>query len=172
MKISIVAVGRRPPAWAQAGFEEYAKRLPPHLRPDAVMVENRSRSSRNRPEDIARAAVKDGESLLQAAGKAFVIALDRPGRHISTEQFADSLSQWQMLGRDVAFLIGGADGLSPAVIERADQVWSLSNMVFAHHLARLVLVEQLYRAWSITQGSPYHRGEAVKAPATRGRKPR
>ncbi len=163
MKVTIIAVGRRPPKWAEAGFEQYAKRLPAHLRPSTVMVDGRSRSRGNRSRDVARQADDDGEKMLQAAGNGYLIALDRSGRSVTTDNVATALSRWQMEGRDVAFLIGGAEGLAPAVIDRADQVWSLSKMVFAHQLVRLVLVEQLYRGWSINEGTPYHRGEPIKA---------
>lgn len=161
MKVSIIAVGRRPPRWAESGFEEYAKRLPPHLSPKSILIDSRSRGAKR--QQVARQANDEGEKMLQAAGDAYLIALDRGGRDIATEDVASALSKWQMDGRDIAFLIGGAEGLAPALIERADQVWSLSKMVFAHQLVRLLLVEQLYRGWSINEGSPYHRGEAVKA---------
>lgn len=125
------------------------------------MIDIRSRG--NKRQQVERQAEEEGEKLLQAAGEAYLVVLDRGGRSIATEDVATALSQWQMEGRDIAFLIGGAEGLAPAVIDRADQVWSLSNMVFAHQLVRLLLVEQLYRGWSINEGSPYHRGDAVKA---------
>lgn len=172
MKISIIATGHRPPAWADAGFEEYAKRLPPHLRPNSVLVDAASRRRKSGDKEIARQAALEGEHLLRAAGAAKTIALDRGGRAVTTDDFAKALADWQMEGRDIAFLIGGADGLAPTVLEQSDLVWSLSNLVFAHHLVRVLLAEQLYRAWSISQGSPYHRGEAVAASVKRGSRSR
>jgi len=159
----MIAIGHRPPDWVESGIEEYARRMPAHLKPASIVIDAAGRSRKSRAGQLARLAAAEGDGLLRAAGAARTVALDRGGRAITTDDFARALTDWQMDGRDVAFLIGGADGLAPTVLEQADLVWSLSNLVFAHHLVRVVLAEQLYRAWSITQGSPYHRGEPVAA---------
>jgi 23S rRNA (pseudouridine1915-N3)-methyltransferase len=115
---------------------------------------------RGKNADLARINREEGERLLAAipAG-ARVIALERNGRSKSTENLATALDGWMLEGRDAAFLIGGPEGLSQACQQRADEIWSLSGMTMAHPVVRVVLAEQLYRAWSIHAGLPYHRGD-------------
>lgn len=155
MKLRLLAAGTRMPAWVAAAFEDYAGRLPPDSRPELVEIPLGRRQGR-RP-DLARAVAAEGERMLAAAGQARLIALDVQGRAWSTEALARELAAWREDGRDVALCIGGPDGLAPAVRERAEKRWSLSPLTLPHGLVRVIVAEQLYRAWSILHNHPYHR---------------
>ena len=152
MRASLIAVGERMPAWVADGFAEYAKRLSRELPLQLVEISTKSR-------DPARVTADEGAALLAAVDKgAHVVALDGRGKSWSSEELAAQLSRWRMLGKDLAFLIGGPDGLAPAVLERADQRWSLGPLTLPHPLVRIVVAEQLYRAVSQLANHPYHRG--------------
>lgn len=153
MKTRIVAVGERMPAWVAAGFAEYQKRLSRELPLELIEIKPRG-SDR----DPAHAKDAEGEALLSAARDMHVIALDTRGETWSSERLAQQLSKWRMSGRDTAFLIGGADGHSENVLQRADQRWSLGPLTLPHMLVRLIVAEQLYRAAMIVVRHPYHRG--------------
>ena len=155
MKLRLIAVGQRPPEWVTRGFTEYARRLPRELALELVEIPSAGRSNAG----PARTRALEGERLLQAVGpRGRVVALDERGVSWTTERLAERLEDWRMQGSDVAFLVGGADGLDQACLERADDVLSLSAMTLPHALVRVVLAEQLYRAWTILSGHPYHRG--------------
>lgn len=155
MRIHLLAVGTRMPDWVEAGFAEYAGRLPPEC---GLVLREIPPERRGKNPDVARLKAKEGERLLAAVPKgARIIALDVTGRAWSTEQLAERLGGWQQDGRDVALLVGGPDGLAPECLDRAEARWSLSPLTFPHPLVRIVLAEQLYRAWSILAGHPYHR---------------
>jgi len=150
----LIAIGERMPAWVSAGYTEYAKRLAHDLPLQLVEI---STKSRNR--DVARAIADEGAAMLAALPKsAHVIALDGRGKPWSSEELAAQLGRWRMLGKDLAFLIGGPDGLAPIALERADQRWSLCPATLPHSLVRIVVAEQLYRAVSQLGNHPYHRG--------------
>ncbi len=152
MRALIVAVGDRMPSWVSEGYAEYAKRLSRELPLQLVEVTAKSRG------DPARIKSDEGAALLAAIPKqAHVIALDGRGKTWSSEELAEQLGRWRMLGKDLAFLIGGADGLAPAVLERADQKWSLGPLTLPHPIVRILLAEQLYRAASLLGNHPYHR---------------
>lgn len=156
MRISVLSVGRRMPAWVDAGFGEYAKRMPRECSLNLLEIDP---VTRGKGVTVARARAVEGERLLNALPKsADVIALDVRGRAWSTDELATRLRQWMMDGKDLALLVGGADGLSEDCLARADQRWSLSPLTFPHQLVRVILAEQLYRAWTLTHGHPYHRG--------------
>jgi 23S rRNA (pseudouridine1915-N3)-methyltransferase len=139
------------PAWVQQGFAEYAKRLSRELPLELIEVAAKSR-------DPARAKSEEGAALLAAIPKgAHVVALDGRGKAWSSEELAQQLARWRMQGKDLAFLIGGADGLASTVLDRADQKWSLGPATLPHPLVRIVVVEQLYRAASLLANHPYHR---------------
>jgi 23S rRNA (pseudouridine1915-N3)-methyltransferase len=156
MHIYIVAVGTRMPDWVAAGFREYAKRMPAHLRLELIEV---AAARRQKGADVARLLEQEGQRLLQSIPRnCHVIALDRVGDRIDTRGLAGEMRAWMSLGSNVALLIGGPEGLSAGCLEQARQRWSLSPLTLAHPVVRVVLAEQLYRAWSILENRPYHRG--------------
>ncbi len=155
MKLRLLAVGGRSPEWVAAGFREYARRMPGNWPMELVEIGPAQR--RGRP--VARILAEEGERMLaRIHPRDAVVALDVAGRSLSTEQLSDKMDGWRMQGADVCFLIGGADGLAPACLARADESLSLSALTFPHQLVRVMLAEQLYRAWTLLQGHPYHRG--------------
>ncbi|MDO3385287.1 23S rRNA (pseudouridine(1915)-N(3))-methyltransferase RlmH [Gilvimarinus sp. SDUM040013] len=156
MRIKLIAVGTRMPGWVEEGYGEYAKRLP---RGDMVVeLVELALAKRGKNADIARAMEAEGEAIIGAIGKGDrVIALDVLGRSFSTETLADKLSGWRMDGQDVSLLIGGPDGLSAKVLALADEKWSLSALTLPHPLVRVLLMEQLYRAWTVLNNHPYHK---------------
>jgi len=154
MRARIVAVGERMPSWVADGFAEYRKRLGRELPLELIEIRPPVRGR-----DLKRAVAEEGEALLAAVPRdARVIALDGRGSAWSSERLAQHLQQWRMDGRDLALLIGGAEGHADAVLHRADQRWSLGPLTLPHMLVRLVVAEQLYRAAMIVAGHPYHRG--------------
>lgn len=155
MKIHLLAVGERMPAWVQAGYREYAKRLATAL---PIVLREIKMGRRTKGADVSRAVREEGERLLAAVPKSsYVVALDRAGRELSTDEFAAELRACMARGGDMALLIGGPEGLSDTCLARADARWSLSRLTFAHPLVRVVVAEQIYRAWSIIDEKPYHR---------------
>ena len=155
MRILIIAVGEKPPAWVKAGFAEYARRLPKPFTPQLIEV---APGERGKGRDPARAIASEGERVLAAIPDgARAIALDERGTSWSSVELSRRFEAWSRDGQDIALLIGGPDGHAPAVLARADQRWSLGPLVLPHMLVRLLLAEQLYRAWSITRNHPYHR---------------
>lgn len=155
MRVSLIAVGTRMPAWVEAGVNEYRKRLPPELQLDIREI---ALAKRGKNADIARAMQQEGSAMLAAiAPRDVVIALDVQGKSIGTEQLAARLAQWQLSGDNFSLLVGGPDGLAPECLERARERWSLSALTLPHPLVRVLIAEQLYRAWSINNNHPYHR---------------
>ena len=144
MRVKLVAVGRRPPAWAAAGYDEFVSRLPADLKPELVEIPTGRRD--------------ESERLLgQVADNAHLVALDERGTMWSTRDLAARLDAWRVAARPLVFMIGGPDGLDDACRARAQETWSLSRLTLPHMLVRVVLAEQLYRAWSVCVGHPYHR---------------
>lgn len=155
MRIHLLAVGTRMPDWVSAGFQEYAKRLPAEC---ALLLREIEPVRRGKGSDGARAVQEEGRRLLAAIPKgARVIALEVRGTAWDTGQLADQLSGWLRGGSDIALLVGGADGLSDECLTSASERWSLSPLTLPHPLVRILLSEQLYRAWSLLQHHPYHR---------------
>lgn len=155
MQIHIVAVGERMPEWVQAGYAEYARRLPHECR---LKLHEIPAGKRAKGADVARLTRDEGARQLAAVpDRARVVALDRGGRELDTEQLAERLAKQLADGRDLALLIGGPEGLAPECLAAAEERWSLSRLTFAHPVVRVVLAEQLYRAWSIISNHPYHR---------------
>lgn len=158
MKIRIIAAGGKMPGWVQEGYVEYAKRLPREIALEMVEVPLGNRGQKSSPALVEKARSKEGEAMLAAlAPREHVVALDVQGKPWSTEQLSQQLQNWQMQGDNVALLIGGPDGLSPDCLARARQRWSLSPLTLPHPLVRVVLAEQIYRAWTLLAGHPYHK---------------
>lgn len=159
MKIVLAAVGTRMPGWVDEAFNDYARRLPPACRLTLREVPTAYRGSAARKGAASAATVRrEGEGLLRAVPSgARIVALDERGAGWSTTELAERLETWLADGRDTALLAGGPDGLAPECRERADLTWSLSRLTFPHALVRVIVAEQLWRAWSLLQGHPYHR---------------
>lgn len=155
MRLKLICVGQKMPDWVTRGYQEYARRMPSELPLELTEV---AMAHRGKNPDIPRLMQKEADAVLAATGKNDrLIALEVDGRPWSTEQLARQLEDWQLDGRDVCFMVGGPDGLAADCRSRADQLWSLSPLTLPHPLVRILLAEQLYRAWSITRNHPYHR---------------
>ncbi len=156
MRIHILAIGQKMPAWVNTACDDYAKRLPPELR---LSTRELPLIKRGKNADIARIKRDECQQLLDAVPKnCRLIALDVAGKKLSTEKLAAHLGDWMQQGRDIAIAIGGPDGFTPDFLQQAEMKISLSDMTFPHPLVRVMLTEQLYRAWSILNNHPYHRG--------------
>ena len=143
------------PAWVETGYQEYAKRLP---RDFSVEVVELALGPRGKSGSVEKAIAKEGEQMLAAIPDGDkVIALDVLGKPWSTEKLAGNLANWRMEGFNYSLLIGGPDGLAKSCLARADLKWSLSALTLPHPLVRIVLIEQLYRAWTILNNHPYHK---------------
>lgn len=155
MQIHLIAVGERMPGWVEAGYREYAKRLPRECR---LTLREIPAGRRTQGADLKRLIEQEGARQLAAIPAGCrVIALERGGRQMDTEQLAMELKKRLAGGQDLALLVGGPEGLAPECLKRADDKWSLSLLTLAHPVVRVVLAEQLYRAWSIINHLPYHR---------------
>ncbi|KAB7628267.1 23S rRNA (pseudouridine(1915)-N(3))-methyltransferase RlmH [Alkalilimnicola sp. S0819] len=155
MRLLIISPGGRMPAWVAEGFRDYANRMPPQLRLELMEI---ALAKRGKNADLRRARDEEGARMLAAVPEqARVVALDVQGKPWSTEQLATRLQDWLQDGRDIALLVGGPDGLSPGCLARAEARWSLSALTLPHMLVRVLLAEQLYRAWTVTENHPYHR---------------
>lgn len=155
MRIHLLAVGTRVPAWVATGFQEYARRMP---RECSLRLVEIAPGRRGKSGSVAQARAQEGRHMLAALPKdCQVIALDVGGQAWSTAALAGQLQHWLAAGRDLALLVGGPDGLAAECLARADLRWSLSPLTFPHALVRVVLAEQLYRAWTLASGHPYHR---------------
>jgi 23S rRNA (pseudouridine1915-N3)-methyltransferase len=155
MRIHVLAVGTRMPAWVDEGVDTYIRRLPRHIECQFREIPAAQRSAGSTVEKIKN---KEADALLKAARDAdYVVALDERGVSCSSTQLAGHLQDWLDNYSHVALLVGGADGLDERCRQAANQVWSLSALTLPHPLVRVILAEQLYRAWTLLQGHPYHR---------------
>ena len=155
MKLRILAVGTKMPDWVGMGVETYTKRMP---RDCAIEFVEIVPGHRGKNADIAKAMAQEGDRMLSHIGESdHIVALDVKGRTWDTHKLSHELDGWRMQGGDVALLIGGPDGLDPRCLAKAHQRWSLSALTLPHPLVRIVLAEQLYRAWTLLLGHPYHR---------------
>lgn len=155
MKLHLLAVGQKMPAWVDQGFQEYAQRMPAEARMELKEIVP---GKRGKNADIKRIVQEEGQRLQAAIPKnTRIVVLDVKGKNWSTEQLAGRLDEWMQSGQDVTLLVGGPEGLSDECMALAQEHWSLSALTFPHPLVRIILAEQLYRAWSVLRHHPYHR---------------
>ncbi|BAU58559.1 LSU m3Psi1915 methyltransferase RlmH [Halorhodospira halochloris] len=153
MRLDLIAVGTKPPKWVREGYNEYAERLGRGWRLSLTEV------AAARSNNAAQVAEREADGLLRAVKDGVpCIAFDERGEALSTRQWAEHFDIWSHHGGRAALLIGGAGGLAPAVLQRADRRWSLSPLTLPHMLVRVLVAEQVYRAWTLLSGHPYHRG--------------
>lgn len=154
MRLVVAAIGQRQPAWADAAWDDFAKRFPADCKLELKALKAEPRAGRSAVQCMAAEAQRLEAALTKGVRR---VILDERGSRLTTAQLADRLQFWRGDGRDVAFLIGGPDGLDPAIKATADETLRLSDLTLPHALARVLLAEALYRAWSVVQGHPYHR---------------
>jgi 23S rRNA (pseudouridine1915-N3)-methyltransferase len=154
MKLLVVAVGQRQPDWADLAWSDFAKRFPPEMRLELKALKAEPRSGRSAAQCLAAEAARFEAALPKGARR---VVLDERGARMTSAQLAERLVFWRGDGRDVALLVGGPDGLDPALKSTADETLRLSDLTLPHAFARVLLAEALYRAWSLGVGHPYHR---------------
>lgn len=154
MKLLLVAVGQRLPAWADEAYQDYAKRFPPDLRLELKAVKAEPRSGKTADQLMVAEAVRIDAALPKGVRR---VVLDEHGSRLTTMQLAQRLTAWFNDGRDVALIVGGPDGLAPAIKDSADEALRLSDLTLPHAFVRVLLAEALYRAWTVTINHPYHR---------------
>ncbi|RUO31383.1 23S rRNA (pseudouridine(1915)-N(3))-methyltransferase RlmH [Aliidiomarina sanyensis] len=155
MRLQLIAVGQKMPSWIHEGYHEYARRMPPELPLDLVEI---AAGKRSKKADIQRLTVQEGEKMLAAIKPGTqVVALEVDGKPWDTHRLSERMQKWQLDGRDVAFLVGGPEGLAPECKARADETWSLSPLTLPHPMVRVIIAEALFRAWSLLNNHPYHR---------------
>ena len=154
MRLTIVAVGQKVPDWAQTAYDDYAKRFPPELKVELKAVKTEPRGSKTL-ENLLAAERSRIESAIAKGCR--IVALDERGTAVTTMALAENLKNWQLSGDDLAIVIGGPDGLDAGFKQSAHQRIRLSDLTLPHAMVRVLLIEQLYRAWSITINHPYHR---------------
>lgn len=155
MHIRLLAVGDRQPTWVDDAFDKYSGRFPREwkFRIDRIATAKRSKNNK-----IQHAMDVEADALLKSIrGDEQVVLMDERGTQLTSQALATRLSDWQTDGRDLCFVIGGPDGVAEACRQRADTIWSLSDLTLPHGLARVLFAEQMYRAWSLQNGHPYHR---------------
>ena len=154
MRINLIAIGKKMPDWISHGIEHYKKQLPKNSNFTITALESQNRKS------ISAENTKNLEEKLildAASGSSLLIAFDERGKQQSSKELSKSIEKWQLEGESVAMIIGGADGLSSELKQKCNLIWSLSNLTLTHSMARLLLVEQLYRGHSLMTNHPYHR---------------
>jgi len=154
MKLTVVAVGQRQPAWADTACEDYLKRFPPDWKVEVKAIKAEPREGKPVPA-IMQAEANRIEAALDRGVRRVI--LDERGSRLTSVELAKRAEAWMRDGRDVAFVIGGADGIDPALKQTADETMRLSDLTLPHAMARVLLLEQLYRAWSLLHNHPYHR---------------
>jgi 23S rRNA (pseudouridine1915-N3)-methyltransferase len=154
MRLVVAAIGQRQPAWADAAWDDFAKRFPADCKLELKALKAEPRAGKSAPQCMAAEAQRLEAALPKGARR---VILDERGSRLTTAQLAERLQFWRGDGRDVALLIGGPDGLDPALKASADETLRLSDLTLPHAFARVLLAEALYRAWSLMQGHPYHR---------------
>ena len=155
MQINLISIGNKMPGWVKQGYDEYAKRMP---RECELVLREIAPGKRGKNFDVARTVQDEGERMIAAIPKdTHLVTLDIQGKPWSTSELSQALQRWMEGGRHIALLVGGPEGLADSVRQLADETWSLSRMTLPHPLVRIVVAEQIYRAWSILHNHPYHR---------------
>ena len=155
MRIRLISVGSKMPGWVEAGYKEYSRRLGADVKLELVEI---ALGKRSKGSDINRLQEKEAGQMLAAVGAGdLVVTMEVMGNAWSTEKLADNMAAWQHSGRNVSMLVGGPEGLHASCLAKADLRWSLSPLTLPHPLVRVVLAEQVYRAWSILHNHPYHK---------------
>ncbi|MFT5425288.1 MAG: 23S rRNA (pseudouridine1915-N3)-methyltransferase [Gammaproteobacteria bacterium] len=155
MRIHLIAVGKKMPEWINSGYTEFSKRMPPEMKINLIEI---TPSVRNKSTTTEKNIKEEGERIQFAIpSNSRLIVLDEKGKNFSSIELSKQMESWLPMGQDISIVIGGSDGIDPLIIQRADKTWSLSSFTLPHALVRVVIAEQLYRAWSILQGHPYHR---------------
>ena len=155
MRIHLIAVGKKMPEWVNSGFSEFSKRMPPELQINLVEI---TPSVRNKTTPIEKNIKEEGKRIQSAIpSNSRLIVLDEKGKKFSSIELSKKMEEWFPQGQDIAIVIGGADGIDDRIKQQADETWSLSSFTLPHALVRVIVAEQLYRAWSILKGHPYHR---------------
>lgn len=155
MRIKLIAVGSRMPRWVEEGWQEYAKRMPAELAVDLVEI---PLNTRGKNADVGRLIRQEGEAMLAKVQPGErIVTLEVEGKPWSTGQLARELERWRLDSRTVNLMVGGPEGLAPEVCARSEQRWSLSPLTLPHPLVRILVGEQLYRAWTVISGHPYHK---------------
>ena len=154
MRINLITIGKKMPNWINLGIEHYQKQLPSYYNFTITSLDSQSRKT-NSAENSKNLEAK---LLLEASNEStFLIAFDESGKQQTSKQISKSIESWQLEGERVALIIGGADGLSSDVKQKCHQIWGLSNLTMKHSMARLLVVEQVYRGYSLLNNHPYHR---------------
>lgn len=155
MKIYLIAVGKKMPDWINSGYAEFNKRMPPERQINLIEI---NQSVRNKTTPTEKNIKEEGERIQSAIpSNSRLIVLDEKGKNFSSVELSKKMESWLPMGQDISIVIGGADGIDPSIKQQADEKWSLSPFTLPHTLVRVVIAEQLYRAWSILQRHPYHR---------------
>lgn len=154
MRLLLVAVGHRPPAWTETAYEDFAKRFPPEMRLELKAVKAETRGSKTAEQLMAAEAVRLEAAIPKGTRR---VVLDERGDRLTTVQLSTRMKAWMHDGRDVAFLVGGPDGLDASLKASADETLRLSDLTLPHAFVRVLLAEALYRAWTVMTNHPYHR---------------
>ncbi len=155
MQINLISVGNKMPGWVLQGYDEYSKRMPKEC---SLVLKEVPPGKRGKNSDIARIVRDEGERMIQAIpAKSHIVTLDIPGKPWTTPDLSVALKEWMESGQSVALMVGGPEGLADSVRDIARESWSLSKLTFPHPIVRVLVAEQLYRAWSILNNHPYHR---------------
>ncbi len=155
MQINLISVGHRMPSWVQQGYDEYAKRMP---RECELVLKEIASGKRGKNSDVTKIVKDEGERMIKAvSARTNVVVLDILGKSWSTQELSLAMKRWMESGQNIALMVGGPEGLADSVRHLATESWSLSRLTFPHPLVRVVVAEQLYRAWSLLNNHPYHR---------------
>ena len=154
MRINLITIGKKMPNWINLGIEHYQKQLPSYFNFKITSLDSQSRKSSS----AENSKNLESKLLLEAASEStLLIAFDELGKQLTSKQISKSIESWQLEGESVALIIGGADGLSSEIKQKCHQLWGLSNLTMTHSMARLIVVEQIYRGYSLLNNHPYHR---------------